>query len=116
MMRTTLLVVVAATLGIVPGLSQSVNVGEIAGRITDLQLSGLAGTRITVTSEDERREAITNDEGRFAIQSLKLGTYHVTAELAGFAPASATITLLPEGRRAHLEWSSNLAASQRFSG
>jgi hypothetical protein len=98
------------TLGAVPGLSQPLSDGEIAGRITERQigearLGVLPGARITVASGNERREAVTDGEGRFAIRSLKLGTYSVTADLAGFVPVSGSITLSPETRRAHLEWS-----------
>ena len=80
-------------------------IGEIAGRITDIQAAALPGVRVTISSGDQRREAITDRDGRFVVGMLKPGTYRVAADLAGFVPESGTITLSPATRRAHIAWS-----------
>src|SRR5687768_9701331 len=98
-----LTIVVTAT-----ALGQTTAEGEIAGRITDSQAAALPGVRITVKSSDEQREAITDSDGRFVLGMLKLGTYRVAADLAGFVSESGTITLSPTTRRAHLAWSLNV--------
>jgi hypothetical protein len=98
-----LTVVVIAT-----AFGQTTSKGEIAGSITDGQASALPGVRITIRSSDEQREAITDSDGRFVLGMVKLGTYRVAADLAGFIPKSGTITLSPTTRRAHLAWSLNV--------
>ena len=95
-----LTVVVMAT-----ALGQTTAEGEIAGSITDSQAAALPGVRITISSSDERREAITDSDGRFVVGMLKLGTYRVVANLAGFISESGTITLSATTRRAHIAWS-----------
>jgi hypothetical protein len=95
------LVMVAATAALV---GQTTADGEIAGRISDRQAAPLPGVRVTISTGDEKREAITDSDGRFVVGLVKLGTYQITAELAGFVPVSGTITLSPTTRRAHIVW------------
>jgi hypothetical protein len=94
------LVIVATT----SPVGQTLADGEIAGRITDSQAAALPGVRIAVNSSDERREAITDNDAWFVVGMLKLGTYRVAAELAGFESKSGTITLSSTTRRAHITW------------
>jgi hypothetical protein len=100
-----LLLTVAVT---ATALGQTTTEGEIAGRISDSQAAALPGVRITIRSSDEQREAITDSDGRFVLGMVKLGTYRVAADLAGFVSESGTITLSPTTRRAHLAWSLNV--------
>jgi hypothetical protein len=93
-----LIVAMARTLAQVPAA------GEISGRIADVTGDALPGARVTITSGDERREAVTDAEGRFALPSLRLGTYTVVVELPGFRTVSGTITLSSTVRRAHVGW------------
>jgi hypothetical protein len=95
-----LFVVVTAT-----AFGQTAFEGEITGTITDTGAAVLPGVRITISSGDERREAITDGDGRFVLGMLKLGTYRVAADLVGFASESGTITLSAATRRAHIAWS-----------
>jgi hypothetical protein len=113
-MAKTLWAVLLAVVVTGHSVGQTVRDGEIAGRITDLQGQALPGVRIAVGSGDGRREAITDDTGRFIVGVLNLGTYRVIAELAGFISASGSITLSPMARRAHLEWHLEIGCISEF--
>jgi hypothetical protein len=78
--------------------------GEIAGQIVDESRSPLPGVRITMTINGQTREAVTSGEGRFVFDAVMMGTYRVTAKLAGFTEVSAEIALLPAAPRAFLSW------------
>jgi hypothetical protein len=103
-MQNTLWAVLLVIVATAPTVGQTAADGEIAGRITDSQAAALPGVRIAISSSDERREAITDNDGGFVLGMLKLGTYRVSAELAGFVSASGTITLSPTTRRAQIAW------------
>ena len=104
-MRKAGLVVLLTVVVTATALGQTTTEGEIAGSITDSQAAALPGVRITISSSDERREAITDSHGQFVLRMLKLGTYRVAADLAGFVSESGTITLSATTRRAHIAWS-----------
>jgi hypothetical protein len=103
-MQNTLWAVLLVIVSTASTVGQTAADGEIAGRITDSQAAALPGVRIAISSSDERREAITDNDGRFVLGMLKLGTYRVAAELAGFVSTSGTITLSPTTRRAQIAW------------
>lgn len=99
--------VVAALLAIVATASAAGQMdasGEIAGHITDSQAGVIPGVRISISGDGVRREAITDRTGRFEFRMLKLGTYRLEAELAGFGSKSGTITLSQATRRAQIAW------------
>lgn len=96
--------VLAAIVGTIAAVAQTTADGEITGRISDSQWAALPGARVTVSLGDDRREAITDSEGRFAVRSLAPGTYRVTVDLTGFIPRSSSFHLTPASRRAHVEW------------
>ena len=60
--------------------------GVIRGTVADETGGVLPGVDITARNRDTgiTRVAISDDEGRFRLSQLALGTYQVTAELAGF--------------------------------
>ena len=99
--RCVALSVIVAT---VSTFGQTAADGEITGRITDKQAFAIPGVRVTISSGTQRREAITDKDGRFTLGMLTLGAYQLTAEIAGFMPQSGTIALSPAIRRAHVEW------------
>ena len=90
----------AVLLAIVASTAASVQttVGEISGRITDSQWFALPGARVTVSLGDDRWEAITDREGRFAVSKLVLATYRVSVELPGFTTRSGILRLTPANR------------------
>jgi hypothetical protein len=96
-----LLVVVVTTVSL---KGQPAGDGEIIGRITGVDGGVIPGARVLITSGDERRETFTDPDGRFALLSLRLGTYNVAVELHGFFTRSGTIALSPTVRRAHVAW------------
>jgi hypothetical protein len=95
-----LLTIVAA----VPCAAQTTANGEIGGRITDSSAATLPGVRLVIATDGERREAITDSNGRFALRGLKPGTYRVTAELPGFKTLSGTIALSQTVHRVEIVW------------
>jgi hypothetical protein len=79
--------------------------GELSGRVTDAVGGPVPGALVEVAGGDERREALTDADGRFVFSSLSLTDHHVVVELPGFVPREGTISLSPSSRRARLEWS-----------
>src|SRR5271168_3405257 len=60
--------------------------GRIFGTVYDQQGAVIAAAQVTVTSTATQvaRTAVTDDEGRFQILALPIGSYKVKAEHAGF--------------------------------
>jgi hypothetical protein len=83
---------------------QATGDGGIIGRITDVQGGVIPGARVSITSGDERWETMTDAEGRFALRSLRLGTYNVAVELPVFFTRSGRISLSQTVHRAHVGW------------
>jgi Carboxypeptidase regulatory-like domain/TonB-dependent Receptor Plug Domain len=84
----------------------------IQGLIMDQQQALIPGVTVTVRNLETNvsRSTISNDDGRYRIPSLPVGTYEVTAELSGFTKyvqsgvtlalnqtASVDVTLKPAG-------------------
>lgn len=78
--------------------------GEIAGRISDKSGAPLPGVRVTITTGDQSREAITDSDGRFVLRPLTMGKYRVVAELPGFTSTRGEISLSSSNPRAFLKW------------
>ena len=70
-------------------LAQVQTTTGITGSVTDGSGAVLPGVEVVVTDQDTGtvRRAITNDSGLYVIQSLKPGTYSISASLAGFKTA-----------------------------
>jgi hypothetical protein len=66
--------------------------GAITGRVVDEGGGIVPGAVITVTEMRTRavRETLTNSAGHFTVPYLPVGTYEVTAALAGFSTARVT--------------------------
>src|SRR3954470_6994854 len=60
--------------------------GQIAGIVRDTSNAAIPGATITVENEAnrDRRTAVTNSSGFYAVPDLPVGTYSVTIELSGF--------------------------------
>jgi len=109
----TILFALVLSFAAVVSADQVAGVGEIAGRITqggNPPQSALPGARVTVAIGNQQGEAITDEDGRFAIPNLVLGTYRITVELIGFDPRHATVTLDQQAKRAQLDWSLKVSA------
>jgi hypothetical protein len=79
---------VVVTLFIVsPSLAAAqTNVGELSGVVQDAQGGLLPGVAITAEHVESgvRASGLTDDQGRYFLSSLRVGTYTITAELVGF--------------------------------
>jgi hypothetical protein len=90
--QRTVWAVVLAIAAVATPIGQTTADGEITGGIMDASGAGLPGVRVVISRGDERREAITDNDGRFVLGMLELGTYRVAAELGGFVPTSGIIS------------------------
>lgn len=98
-MLAPLLFAVLALPGITPRLMAQGTTGSIFGSVYDQSQALLPGVTVTATDQDtgQKREALTDEQGRFIMAQMKIGRYVVEAELAGFQKASRAITLTLEG-------------------
>jgi hypothetical protein len=62
------------------------NAGSLSGRVTDASDAALPGVTITATNASTgfNRTVVTETDGTYRFPSLPIGTYEVTADLAGF--------------------------------
>jgi hypothetical protein len=81
---------VAATLLLLPTRSQAQGetTSSILGEITDTSNAALAGATVTITNRDTglKRNAQTDEAGRFNFPQLLPGVYTVQASAPGFEP------------------------------
>ena len=90
------IVVLGLLLACATQASAQLDTASIVGTVTDQSGAVLPGVTVTATQVGTNATAvvITNDRGEFVFPNLKIGTYEVSAELAGFNRSR------PEGRRA----------------
>ncbi len=93
--RFLLALAVALSLARAVGAQQTVDVGSLGGRVADEMGMAMPGVTITATHRltHVAATAITDEEGRFRLPYLRIGTYDITASLAGFKDASRVITV-----------------------
>jgi hypothetical protein len=62
------------------------NAGSLSGHVTDANGAALPGVTVTATNSATgfNRSVVTESDGSYRFQSLPVGTYEVTADLAGF--------------------------------
>ena len=80
-----LLSLVAVSLFLLPSTA-SAQTGTIAGQVRDASGGALPGVTVEVTSPsliEKVRTSTTDDNGRYQITALPVGTYTVTFSLAG---------------------------------
>lgn len=88
--RTTTFAVLLLLFALRPTFGQS-QTGAIAGTVTDPTGAALKGAVISVKSP--ALTASTNEQGRFYINALPPGTYHLTITYVGLAPSTRDITV-----------------------
>ncbi|MPY90629.1 MAG: hypothetical protein GEU99_22250 [Luteitalea sp.] len=73
-------------LTLLPGLVYGQQTAAVVGTVTDATGATMPGTSITATSRGTglTRSTVTNDQGNYALASLPVGTYTISAELDGF--------------------------------
>ncbi|MBM3770045.1 MAG: hypothetical protein FJW27_01920 [Acidimicrobiia bacterium] len=88
----------AVAFGVLLSLSATVfaQTGTITGRIVDQGDAVLPGVTINLKNVNTgaTRSTVTNEQGLFSVPALDRGTYEVTTDLSGFAPASRTVELI----------------------
>ena len=73
--------------------------GRIEGRVTDPKGAVVSGATVTVTDPASNKtfSALTDDQGRYKIESLKAGTYIVIISARGFVNARREDVKVAEG-------------------
>ncbi len=76
-------------------VSAQTNTGEIGGVVRDAVGGVLPGVAVSARHPDSGLvlERVTDAAGRFFLPALRLGTWEIRAELAGFAPRTETVVL-----------------------
>jgi carboxypeptidase family protein/TonB-dependent receptor-like protein len=87
-------VLTLATVGFMlmaPAAIAQTSAGSMTGRILDATGGALPGVTVTATNTATgfSRSVVTGSDGGYIFPSLPVGTYNVTAELAGFATVTA---------------------------
>ncbi len=74
---------------------QTITAATLSGKVEDAQGACVCGARITVTNTDTRwkETTVTNDEGRYKLPYLPVGSYHLVTECNGFEPVNQSLTL-----------------------
>lgn len=85
-MRSRSLLLIALLILVPTLLFAQTNAGSLSGRVTDPSGAGLPGVTVTATNSATgfNRSVVTETDGSYRFQSLPVGTYEVTADLAGF--------------------------------
>lgn len=78
------------------GYAQTSN-GTVIGAVTDASGGAVVGAKVTVTSVETgaTRQAITNQEGAYRIESVLPGTYSVTGSAAGYSSTTNNGLVVP---------------------
>lgn len=94
------------------GLSQSLDLVTIRGKVTDSNGAVLPGATITATfiATGNSRSVATNAEGEYKIIDLQPGAYSVTAEMKGFEKVTFTEVYTISGQNVRLDFTLNPAA------
>src|SRR3989442_10784792 len=85
-----------------PMAMAQLDTGTISGTVTDQTRAALPGAALTIknVATGISRTLATNEAGRYDAAALPLGTYEVTASLAGFRPYVSSGIVLTVGRNA----------------
>src|SRR5947207_6359778 len=102
-----------AVLLLVAGSASATIFGSVRGLIHDPQHRPVQGAQATLrsTTSDCNESAASDNSGEFHFDSVPLGNYRITIELAGFATQAQEITLT-SGRDARLHFPLTIAQSR----
>jgi hypothetical protein len=91
--------------GAAPAAAQT-NSGEISGVVRDSQGGVLPGATVTAEHVETgaKVDRIADERGRYFLPSLRVGTYVITAELAGFRRVSRSGVVLQLGQTLALDF------------
>src|SRR5262249_18312444 len=67
-------------------LNAQFDTGQIAGYVRDTSQAVVTGATVTITNQGngDQHSTATNANGYYVIPNLQVGTYSVSAEIAGF--------------------------------
>jgi carboxypeptidase family protein len=102
---------VAMTMTLALGASGQVPTGSLCGKTADESGGILPGVTITATSTEQRRVTVSSASGQYRFDQLRLGTFRVEANLAGFVTAVADAVTVEAGKVA--EWNATLKLRPR---
>src|SRR6266446_5756605 len=102
-----------AVLLLVAGSASATIFGSVSGLIHDPQHRPVQDAQVTLrsTTSDWTKSAASDNSGEFHFDSVPLGNYRITVELAGFATQAQEITL-SSGRDARLHFSLTIAQTK----
>jgi hypothetical protein len=91
--------------------AQSATGSTLVGRVVDSKKEALPGVTINATEKDTgfNRTTVTASDGAFRLPSLPVGTYKISAELAGFATVNVDEVRLTVATERKLEITMNSA-------
>ena len=89
--RARSVIVLVATLALVPFVAPAAQTGRIAGRVVDSAGAPLAGAVVSVEGTPFRATAASG--GSYDLRGIPVGTHTVRARLIGYASASASVTV-----------------------
>ena len=105
------LLLIAAAAALLHGQGETTS--AIEGVVADPSGAALPAASVTLTSAETgwKREAITDDAGRFSFPQLKPGAYILKVETAGFAPRSSGPVLAALGQKQTVKFTLQLAVA-----
>ncbi len=79
--------------------------GEILGTVKDSSGAVIVGAKVRARNleTNQERAAVSNDDGLYSFPGLRIGTYEILVEQAGFRNAKATVSSLRVGDRFRLD-------------
>ena len=87
--------ILIAWLALGAAAQESIHFASIGGRVTDPAGSVVTGAQVSARHIDTNTRTVlaTDDEGRFRFAYLRLGSWEITVEHVGFAPAKQLLTV-----------------------
>ncbi len=89
--------------------------GTITGTVTDQKGLAMTGVNVLVHSEDtgvDQKAVLTGDSGTYAVPSLPVGTYDITASQPGFGSVDHKGVTLEVGQTVRIDFQMSVAATQ----
>ena len=98
-----------------PAFSQGETTSAIVGEVTDVSGATVPHAIVTVTNKETglRRNASTDDAGRFNFPQLKPGTYIVRVEAVGFEPQENDSVISALGQKQNVDFTLKVAQSKQ---
>ena len=98
-----------------PAFSQGETTSAIVGEVRDVSGATVPNAIVTVTNKETslRRNASTDDAGRFNFPQLKPGTYIVRVEAEGFEPQENDSVISALGQKQNVDFTLQVAQSKQ---